>query len=829
MPLPDEIQQQLGWSPVPVDDSLAGGPGAGLPPPQASPSDQFGGLHPAITQALGWTGPSPTDTPPPGDLPPIPPQTPPLQLPSSQPQPDPNRPASPGGGDYRASTTGERLPPAPPAAVPAPRQPPPSALPSPDRQLANAQAQQNRADQTSLGAIQSHADVDRAQGADELTAFQAHDEAAKRIEAQRAAQQQDYEKTFATKQAYVDSTMKDVDNYKIDQNKYWNDAGIGGHIGWYIGMALSGLGNAFLGMNNPSQGAAPNAVIGMLQQKMHDNVVAQIDEREQLKEKNARAEHALDKYQQFSQDRMAQTNLLDARNDKMLAQQLLTTAAKYKDPQIQANAQGQAAQLMQSSTEKAQKAAEFAAGYDTQKRQLAVSQSSNAIAAGHLDLARLAENRAQKLQDLEYGPGGFKEQELGIKAADEQRKAMQAQKNKSATEGVFDPNTGNGLYTEQGKKQLAQADQLEAAARKDPAAAAQAYVQHLRDQVTTPQGSAQVDRLEQQIKSDPGTAQQVADGYVTSLRNDAKTTELATIPDKEVRAKVQDTVNYGQQVYSLASEVQDFLKKDPSITDRQAWGSLQAKWGSLIGDEAKYLGARASSREFDAISNSILKYNPDSLWFFNPHGRIFGSAPTIGQLDGLKNSIKEGVDAQLKGHGVKDGWVPSAPSEAPAATFGGKTAVESGQDEEPGALQRVGGRIIRPIGGYDSFGLRQDAEESALGRTAGKQLADGSTVQVSSNVGLDPADDLKAQSLIKQADSASNEKRAQIVEQLANPIVANNRPSLAAGLLNLVRAQDPSLYEEVLAKLPPLQAKEIRQFDSARASIGSPLLPTETK
>lgn len=816
MPLPDEIQQQLGWSPVPVDDSFAGGPGAGLPPPQASPSDRFGGLHPAITQALGWTGPSPTDTPPPGDLPPMPPQTPPLQLPSSQPQPDPNRPASPGGGDYRASTTGERLPPAPPPAAPVPHQPQAPALPSPDRQLANAQAQQNRADQASLGAIQSHADIDRAQSTDELTAFQAHDEAAKRIEAQRDAQQADYTKTFAMKQAYVDSTMKDVDNYKVDQDKYWNQAGVGQHIGWYIAMALSGLGQAL------QKESGPNPVIGMLQQKMHDNVVAQIDEREQLKEKNARAEHALDKYQQFSQDRMAQTNLLDARNDKMLAQQLLTTAAKYKDPQIQANAQGQAAQLMQSSTEKAQKAAEFAAGYDTQKRQLAVSQSNEAIAAGHLALAQRAENRAQKLQDLEYGPGGFKEQELGIKAADEQRKAMQAQKNKAATEGVFDPTTGNGLYTEQGKKQLAQADQLEATARKDPAAAAQAYVQHLRDQVTTPQGSAQVDRLEQQIKSDPGTAQQVADGYVTSLRNDAKTTGLATIPDKEVRAKVQDTVNYGQQVYSLASEVQDFLKKDPSLTDRQAWGSLQAKWGSLIGDEAKYLGARASSGQFNAISNSILKYNPDSLWFFNPHGRIFGSAPTIGQLDGLKNSIKEGVDAQLKGHGVKDGWVPSAPSESPAATFGDKTAIEQGEDAKLGLANRVALALNNDLVSFfhpldykrvTPEDIQQDAEQNA---------PQGDT-------GLSPRDDATAQALIKQADSASNEKRAQIVEQLANPIIANNRPSLAAGLLGLVRAQDPSLYEEVLAKLPPLQAKEIRQFDSARASIGSPLYPSETK
>lgn len=814
MPLPDAVQQGLGWSSGPIDD--------GPPAPVAdAPFDPLSALHPAVAQAWGLLPP-----PAPPEQPPtqaagidIPPPAPPIPLPSAQPQADVS--PSPGGADYRASPTGDRLPPAAPA-PPAPTGPA-AKLPSPDQQLANAHQQQASADQASMGAIGAQESVSRAQGAAEVADYQAHDEAAKKIEADRAAQKADYDKTFATKQAYVDSSLKAIDNYKIDQDKYWNNIGVGQHIGWYIAMALSGVGDAL------QKKGGPNPVIQMLQDKMHQGVVAQMDEREQLKERSGRAEHDLDKYQQFSQDRVAQMNLLDARNDKMLAQNLMTTAAKFKDPQAIANAQAQAAQLMQSSTEKAQKSVEFAATYDTQKKQLAVAQSANAIAGGHLAIARQAEARAQKLQDLEYGPGGFKEQEMGLKAAEEARKALADQKKTIKDQGLFNPRTAEPLLTGNGRAMMQQADQVEAASRKDPTAGAQAYVQSLRDQVTTPQGKAQVDQLEQQIKTDPVAAQRLSGDYVASLRNTAQTTEVATIADPKAREEVKTGIDYANRLVNQAAEMKQFLQNDPDITDRDGWAKLKTKYGITIADFAKVLGERVSERALTGLGKHTMDFNPDSLI-----SRVIGKGPAIAELDGVEESVKAGMDSLLKSHGIKDGWIPSSPLESPAAKLGqGQTSQEVGAASEPGLIGQTAlginsdlYSIAHPLEAsspdYERptpAGMMRAAENEAAGRTTKKQLADGSTVDVSSNVGLDPKDDQAVQSLIKQADSASNAKRSAIIDQIASPIIANDRPSLSVGILGLVRAEDPALYRDVLARLPPMQAKELSKYDEARNAL----------
>lgn len=440
--------------PFPIgDNTLPDVPDAPPPDPEASPSSyDIGGLHPAIAQAIGLlpaqnlnaaAGPAltppplPQDVAIPGDAGPAfpnagapPPVAPPP--PSSDTSPAERPPSVPGAaGDYQVPVSAIGKNRASPPQAGQPRAPRPM---SPDQQLAQVDQRQAQADQASAQAIGDQSSVAQTQGAAELANYQAHDAEAKRIEAQRQAQQQEYTKTHAEKQAYVDSTLKSLDNYKIDQNKYWNDAGVGQHIGWYIAMALTGLGQALNKQNGP------NPVIQMLQDKMHQSVVAQMDERDQLKERNARAEHALDKYDQYSQSREAQINLLDARNDKVLANSLLTTAAKYKSAQAQANAKSQAAQLMQDSVAKAQKSAEFAASYDTQKKQLAVSQANLGISQAELGLKR---------QEFDWQKDK-EQQQLNLSAAKEalaEQKGITA-KNKSL--GVAAPTSDGsvGLLTD---------------------------------------------------------------------------------------------------------------------------------------------------------------------------------------------------------------------------------------------------------------------------------------------------------------------------------------------------------------------------------------------
>lgn len=735
--LPDAVQQQLGFAPPPPAD----------PSPGSLPS-----FLPSIT-AIQATPPPPS-APVPAPAPftvDNPPQFGADAL--SNPSANSYGAGAPPDRDFRTSISA--MPPqAPHAGAGQPRAVPPKP-PSPDQQLASAQGKQNVADQASLGAIDTQESVNRAKAASDLSAFSVHDANAQKLEADRKSWQDEYAKTHQQKQAYVDATLKDVDNFHVDPKKFENELGLGGKLQWGIAMILSGVGEAMQGHGGP------NPVLQMLQSKMHESVEAQMDQRDQLKEKSGRAEHQLDKYDAFSQSREAQMNLLDARNDKLLASSLMTSAAKYADPQAQANAQAQASQLLQSSAEKGEKAAQFAAGNDIQKKQLTNAQANTALDGGRLALAN-------KQFTAEFGPQGFKQQELDLKAADEMRKGAAAKKQTVADQGIFNPVTGNGLLTARGKELVATADQLEAAARTNPGRA--------------PEYTAQ--------------AQQ--------LREAANTGEVATIADKEDRRKITDGLASAQALIDTTGKMKEFLRGDPDITDRDGWSKLQTQYGTAMADYAKNIGARASSREFDAISKHIMTYDPSS-WT----DRAFRKSPGASSLDGLDESVKASVDAMLKSKGIKDGWTPAAASDNPAATFGGKTAAEVGEDERPGSVTR---HLFYPLSADTAGQDNVDAAtETALGRT--------NAAGQSSNYGLDPADDSKANALIGRARSAGNAERSRIVEQLAAPIIQQNRPSLAAGLLNLVHDRDPAMYKEILDRLPPLQAKQIQDMGAVRSQF----------
>lgn len=355
--LPDEVQQQLGFLPSPVA------------PQQFQPD--VAALTPTVDNPPQFTQLS------------APPQLPQQPAPSQ----DFHIPV-----EAIAPRTQQPAPPSVRAAAP---QHPPSI----DQQMANSHDRQNVADQASLTAVDSQETVDRARAADELAAYGAHEKQAKTLEDESKVRQETYAKTHAAKQTYAQAMMAKADNYKVDQNKYEKEMGVGDHIRWGIGMILSGVGQAM-----QHQGG-PNPVLQMLQDKMHQSVVQQMDERDQLRGRASNAAHDLDKYDEYSKSREATMALLDAKNDRQLANMLTQSAAKYKDAQAQVNAQKSAAELLQSSAKKVEESTQFAANYDMKKKdqdisrgQLGVSQFNAGESKRH---NLVTEEMAQQGKDME--------------------------------------------------------------------------------------------------------------------------------------------------------------------------------------------------------------------------------------------------------------------------------------------------------------------------------------------------------------------------------------------------------------------------------------------
>jgi len=368
--LPDAVTQQLGWSPLPQI------PGAD--PQVAAPvAPQLDGSMP---QPQGMQAPTPDNLapPPPAQLP----QIPSLAAPTlgSTPPADATSPTHP---DFRVPASAVNGPgngPAPSAQQPQAKSTAPSKPPSIDQQVETLRQRQEAVDQRAQEANAEQLGVNLQQADADKAAYDKHAEDAKVIEDQQKAWDAEREKTRTEKQTYADSLQKEADNYKVDQNKYWNDMGVGQHIGLYIAMALSGLGDAL------QHKSGPNPVIQMLQDKMNQSIVLQEHEREALNQKAGRADQSVDRYDKFSSDQQARIDLKSAHADKALANALLTTAANLKAPQAIATAKAQAAALEQSAIDKTNQAVERASSRDLQQQQVAIARTNAAISSGHLAL-----------------------------------------------------------------------------------------------------------------------------------------------------------------------------------------------------------------------------------------------------------------------------------------------------------------------------------------------------------------------------------------------------------------------------------------------------------
>ena len=752
MPDPQLPPEVLAWpgfagSP-PVDSSLAG---SGAAPP-AQPHGPQSFLSPEVLQALGWQDPPPA-----------------APSPIVAPQPGPGT-----RDDYHVPVSAFKPQ---PTASPPPAPAPPTKVQDPLQQI----QQGSNAQQAAVG---GQAQVARAQGGIEaaksgeeaaILQKQADDQAA--WEKDMAARQAEQAATRAKYQTAVDQAVKTEADYKVDPNRYYHNISTGKKIGNAIAIVLSSVGQAMMGNHGP------NVALEMIQQAAKEDTDAQIREQEHLGKQIGLRQGALKNYMDMTGDANQAASLMQAQHLTTAASQLRATAAKYASPQAKLNAEqtalgleAQAGALKSSVAEKLS---------DTAIKKQEVANPGYGLSL---------QKRGQDIQARQFDKTFAFDQKKEMDALAEKYAALD-QKDKAAKakqigdEGVFNPATGDGLYTSRGKQMVAQADQLEAAAR-------------------TTGDQAQAQQLAQQAKE---------------LRDTAKSTEVAVIGDKEARRDVQKQLAYAQQVVDVGAQLKQFLNSDPSSWDRDAWATAKTRYGAVVADYIKSLGANASSREFDAITEHVLNFDPDSI-----KSRLFSKAPAASSLDALDAIVKGGVDATLKIHGIKDGWVPRAPSEMPETSFGGQTATEVGASAAPLGLAKTDLYLSHPIAGREAF--IQAPQE--LARTAAEQRTNAAGK--SSNYGLAPTDDDAARALITRAKGSSDEERARIVDTLAQPMLKGKpfdpndpdaspfgaRPSLGAGIIHLIRDEDPKLYKEVLAKLPQYQAKAIAQFDDIFDATG---------
>lgn len=247
--------------------------------------------------------------------------------------------------------------------------------------LADTVHEQQAATQQQADAIGMETQVAQAQAEDAYGIQQQAEDDLKANQESLQRQQQESDRIRADKQAAVDGIVREVDNYKVDHDRYWGDAGTGKKVGWLVAMAMSGIGDAL------QHKSGPNPVIGMLEKTIDADVRAQLMRRDELAAKLGRAKDGLDAFDRFSTNQEARILAKRAQAKELVAQQLLTSASKYAGDAALANGSKAVAELRKSSAKDMQAAVDMAHGHQVQDANLAINRQQVAISGGQLSLA----------------------------------------------------------------------------------------------------------------------------------------------------------------------------------------------------------------------------------------------------------------------------------------------------------------------------------------------------------------------------------------------------------------------------------------------------------
>jgi hypothetical protein len=320
--------------------------------------------------------------------PPLPPAAP--AVPSMTPAPAPVLPLP---GPAPSTAVAAAQPTATPLPVPAPPPkqeferpaagPPPTAL------------------EMGMGALADRKDVAARQGdvnarAAEAEAgiYAASDEREAKLEEDRKVAREQEAKERAKYQAEVKDATDRYVNYKVDENRAWNNLGTGRKLLAGIGVLMAGLGNAFARKGNASNGA-----LDFIMQTLKEDAASQRDERGQLRDAIGVKKDALnDLRAQFTDNEAAFQAELGA-NTKRVANQIRTMGAAAKTETAKLNAEDGAAML----DAEAAKLLDSAANTEYARR----IDERNFTAEQRYRGASLAEQRAGRIQSQKNADRAF--------------------------------------------------------------------------------------------------------------------------------------------------------------------------------------------------------------------------------------------------------------------------------------------------------------------------------------------------------------------------------------------------------------------------------------
>jgi hypothetical protein len=162
-------------------------------------------------------------------------------------------------------------------------------------------------------------------------------------------------------------------------------------------------------------------------------------------------------------------------------------------------------------------------------------------------------------------------------------------------------------------------------------------------------------------------------------------------------------------------------------------------------------------------------------------------------MNEARRVLVQNLNVELHGHGFpKDQQfdIPEPPAgPRPQDQIQGKTATELASDATPGAA-------VRALSFTDPQDRVRDAENTPRGPT-----------------GLAPEDTARVAAAAKAYSTAAPADRKAILEQLT-AWSSSDRPTVASGVLGLVRGENPALYETLVAKLPAAQRANLPDFKS---------------
>lgn len=597
-----------------------------------------------------------------------------------------------------------------------------------------------------------------------------------------AAALQERARAAAADRAKLEQRMRDRDAYAAKLANTRIDRSVDHPVWTAIGMALSTIGTAMqnqqatlsaalLGHAAPApvQNPAIAAMFGAIDRK----VDAQMKELDIKRAGLAQMNLGIGDQRQVNADRLSE---IDARRDAALQQakqSVETIVTQMKNPQAKANAE-----LINSKIDE-ERGKLATTAVDRAQSQLNTEAAAKAAAIQHAQTIAVT----RRGQDI-----GYQIHKETIEATEREKMAQisaelltkgdkdGAAKAKDLSErGVWDPRTGDVQLTPAGQKKLENADKLEATARQ---------------------------------QTDPALAEKQRQA-AADLRTSARLNDGVLAPDKATADKIRPSLQASQEITDQIGIATKQLGADPSAFDREQWAGIATRLANIANTYQKTIGERISVKAFDQTMKHILEFDPDSMF-----DRAASQKRALESLRTLKGIVADGANAELKGNGIKSNWVPVAMGENDTKfNPDARTAVEAGEAAKPNLRSQI--TSLGLVNLEDSAGNAQSAVEGEKGGQAGL-----------------PATTVAAlHGLAQRADQSSDADRARIVESLRNPIEAGlkegpgGRPSLAYGMLDVLRNENPRLYSEVVSQLPKEQADQLRTIDEGRSKLRVALPP----